>query len=233
MDFPVNGKNTYASKVEGSRPLQQEGLFLPVPGPKGDPGVKGDRGPAGANGSDGKDGRPGPRGERGLPGKDGKSYQTVYDQQPGWASYENLNTVQTKLGASEGSDGWVSFYIKKESSSEERYLPEDCVSLYNVDARSINLKGIKTGSQVQITYRFLITTLQPNTEVWMRSYSLSTEHEVTSFVASLKYQHEYLLSETHNIFIDNDLQKRSAIVPQVRTDLDAFASLKSIHISVR
>jgi hypothetical protein len=236
MDFPVSSKNTYASKVESLKPSAEGGLFLPVPGPKGDPGPKGERGPAGKDGldgKDGKDGKVGPRGDRGLPGKDGKSYQTSYEQEPGWASYQALKNKDIKLGATEGVDGWVTLSIGKEYISEEKYLPKGGASFYNPETRSINLKGLNLGSQIQITYEFLVTTIHSNTELWMRSFFLNSGYEVTSFVANLKYQHEYLISETHSIFLSGDSDKRSGIVPQLRTDLDTFARLKSIHISVR
>jgi len=229
MDFPVSNKITYASKVELSKPVSDNNVFIPVPGPKGDPG------PPGKNGIDGKDGKPGPKGDRGYPGKngkDGKSYETSYGQEPGWASYHNLDTSVVKLGAEKGSDGWVSLFIGKNNISEERYLPKNGVSLYNLETRTVNLKGLKIGSQVQITYDFLITTTHSNTEVWLRSYFLNSGYEVTSFVATLKYQHEYLLSETHNIYLSGESDRKSGIIPQIRTDMDCFANLKSIHISV-
>jgi hypothetical protein len=228
MDFPVKNKITYASKVEGSKSVSDNSLFIPVPGPKGDPGPPGKNG---IDGKDGKDGKPGPKGERGAPGKDGKPYETASGQYPGWASYQDLEKSTVNLGANKGSDGWVSLFISKNNISEERYLPKGGVSLYNPETRTINLKGLNLGSQIQITYEFVITTIHSNTEVWMRSYFKNSGYEVTSFVANLKYQHEYLLSETHNIFLSGESDRKSGIIPQIRTDMDAFANLKSIHIS--
>lgn len=232
MDFPVTNKSSYTSKVENSKNLIENPNFLAVPGPQGLQGKQGIQGPQGLPGKDGKDGIKGPKGDRGLPGKDGKSYITVYDQDPGWASYESLEPVEIKSGSNKGVDGWVSLFISKKNVSEERYLPKGSVSLYNPETKSINLKGLKLGSQVNITYEFAISTIHANTEVWIRSYFINSEREVTSFAASLKYQHEYLISETHSIFLKEDSDKRSGIIPQVRTDLDAFIKLKSIHISV-
>ena len=229
MDFPVNNKNTYASKVESSKILYDNNAFIPVPGPKGDAGPPGKNG---IDGKDGKDGKPGPRGERGADGKDGKPHETASGQNSGWASYQDLETSNVKLGAGKGSDGWVSLFISKNNISEERYLPKGGVSLYNPETRTVNLKWLKLGSQIQITYDFSITTIHSNTEVWIRSYFSNSGYEVTSFIASLKYQHEYVLSETHNIFLSGESDRKSGIIPQIRTDLDAFANLKSIHISV-
>jgi hypothetical protein len=236
MDFPTNNKSSYASKVESSKSFPEEGPFYAVPGPQGERGPKGEtgsKGSPGAPGKDGVDGKPGPKGEKGPAGKDGKSYETAYGQDPGWASYIDGKSFEINLGASQGTDGWVNMFMSKNLISEEQFLPKDGVSLYSPETRYINLKGLKVGTQVQITYTFLITTFQSNTEVWMRSYFPNIEYEVTSFVASLKYQHEYLLSETHNIFIGGEDEKRAGIIPQIRTDLDALAKLKSIHISVR
>jgi hypothetical protein len=233
MDFPVNNKSSYTSKVENSKGLIDNPTFLAVPGPQGVQGKPGIQGPQGLPGKDGKDGIQGPKGDRGLPGKDGKSYITSYDQDPGWASYESLEPVEIKSGSNKGVDGWVSLFISKKSVSEERYLPKGSVSLYNPETKSINLKGLKLGSQVNITYEFAISTIHANTEVWLRSYFINSKREVTSFAATLKYQHEYLISQTHSIFLKEDSDKKSGIVPQIRTDFDAFIKLKSIHISVQ
>jgi hypothetical protein len=235
MDFPVTNKSSYTAKVEGSKGLIENPAFLAVPGPQGiqgKPGIQGPQGLPGKDGKDGKDGKQGPRGDRGLPGKDGKSYVTSYDQNPGWASYENLDPIETKSGSDKGIDGWVSLFINKKNISEETYLPKGSVPLYNPETKAINLKGLKLGSQVNITYEFEISTIYANTEVWVRSYFINSEREVTSFLASLKYQHEYLISETHSIFLKEESDKKSGVVPQIRTDLDAFVKLKSIHISV-
>ena len=236
MDFPVSNKNTYASKVESSRSSSDDNMFYAVPGPQGQPGPRGDTGPKGDRGPEGKDGtdgKDGARGPAGPPGKDAKAYETPYGQNPGWASYSDKKGFDFKLGAAEGTDGWVNVFIGRNLDSEEQYLPKDSVSLYNPETRYINLKGLKVGTQVQITYNFLITTFYANTEVWMRSYFPNIDYEITSFVASLKYQHEYQLSETHNVYINGEDERKSGIVPQIRTDLDALAKLKSIHISVR
>jgi len=226
MDFPISKKNTYAAKVEHSKLLTDNPNFIPVPGPQGE------RGPAGKDGKDGKNGNPGPKGDRGPAGKNGKSFGTVYEQDPGWASYQDLENSIVKLGADRGSDGWVNVFISKNNIAEERYLPKNAVSLYNTETKTINLKGLKLGSQVEITYEFVIMTVHSNTEIWLRSYFPNTGTEVTSFIASLKYQHEYRISETHNIFISGESEKNSGIIPQIRTDLDASAKLTSIHISI-
>ena len=48
----------------------------------------------------------------------------------------------------------------------------------------------------------------------------------------LKYQYTYEMSVTQAVFIENESDKTSGAVPQLRTDMDALARLKSIHISV-
>jgi hypothetical protein len=232
MDFPVTNKSSYTAKVESSKELIENPTFLAVPGPQGIQGKQGVSGPQGLPGKDGKDGKQGPKGDRGFPGKDGKSYATSYDQDPGWASYESLDPVEVRSGSSKGVDGWINLSISKKSVSEERYLPKGGVPLYNPETKAINLKGLKLGSRVNVTYEFVISTIYPNTEVWVRSYFINSEREVTSFLANLKYQHEYLISETHSIFLKEESDKKSGVVPQIRTDLDALVKLKSIHISV-
>lgn len=235
MDFPVSNKSGYASQVKQSQEVlsNPEISFLPVPGPEGPRGPKGEEGERGPQGLPGKDGEPGPKGERGTPGKDGRSYDPVYEQEVGWASYGNTATDFFVLGATKGDDGWVSVFINgKGSKTNKLYLPKDKTDLYNVEAKRINLKHLSLGAQVSITYNFTLTTSSNNTEVWMRSYSKDTDESVTSFVASLKYQYEYELSTTHKVNIVSDTQKHAGILPQIRTDLDAVATVKSIVISV-
>jgi hypothetical protein len=113
------------------------------------------------------------------------------------------------------------------------YLPENGVALYNPETKRINFKGLKIGTQVQITYGFSVETFSSNTEVWFRSFCPNSLADTTSFVGLFKYQHTYDLSVTHNIFLDKEEDKISGIVPQIRTDLDALAKLKTLHISVR
>ena len=238
MDFPVSNKNDYAAKVQESQSLISSFTpnYLPVPGPQGE------RGPAGRDGKDGKPGdrgEPGPQGERGpkgetgKPGKDGKSLLTTYSQSPGWGSYSDKKESVVKLGASRGSNGWVDLFISREQTAENKYLPEKGVALYNPESRKINLRGLNVGSQIEITYSFRVETFYSNTEVWFRSFFPNTLADTTSFVGLFKYQHTHDLSVTHSIFINKEEDKISGIVPQIRTDLDASANLKTIYISVR
>lgn len=238
MDFPVSNKNDYATKVQESQVLASSSTpnYIPVPGPKGE------RGPAGKDGKDGKpgdrgeqgpQGERGPKGEAGKPGKDGKSLVTTYAQNPGWASYSDNSSSIVKLGATRGLDGWVNLYISRDQIGENKYLPESGVALYNPETKRINLKALKIGSQLEITYSFTIETFHSNTEIWFRSFFPGSLAETTSFVGLLKYQHSYDLSVTHNIFLEKESDRVSGIVPQIRTDLDAMANLKTIYISVR
>jgi hypothetical protein len=206
---------------------------VPVPGPPGERGPAGKDGKPGAKGDTGPQGEKGPKGDKGVPGKDGKSLLTTYLQNPGWASYSNKTPPTINLGATRGIDGWVSLYIDKDQKDENTYLPEKGVALYNPEAKRINLKGLALGSQIEITYSFSVETFYANTEVWFRSLFPTTMEDSTSFVGLFKYQHTYDLVVTHNIFLDKDANKSSGIVPQIRTDLDAIAKLKTIYISVR
>jgi hypothetical protein len=235
MDFPVENKGNYAAKVQESQVLASSSTpnYIPVSGPRGDAGPAGKDGKPGAEGPQGPAGPKGEKGEPGKPGKDGKSLVTSYEQDPGWARYSDNVPPSIMLGATKGVDGWVNLSIGKNNDSQNLYLPKDSVALYNPETKRINLKGLKLGSQIQITYLFLAETLYPNTEVWFRSFFPGSESEVTTFVGLLKYQHVYDFSITHSIFLEKDTDKISGIVPQMRTDLDAIARLKTIYISVR
>ena len=116
--------------------------------------------------------------------------------------------------------------------SNESFIPEDAVSLWNSHARMLNFKGIKIGSQVFITYNFELTTFSPNTEVWVRTFFPSHEHEIANLVGSFKYQHTYNISVTQQLFIENQAMWGNGAVPQLRTDFDASVVLNSVYVSV-
>jgi len=230
MDFPSAKKSSYAAQVEQSQtsPYQDNSLsFVPVPGPEGPPG------PAGKNGSQGPEGKIGPQGPAGPTGKDGKSSISASGQQPGWASYTNSIDKPTKLGISEGDDGWVTLILDtKDKSQNETYLPKGCTSLWNSHQRALNFHGIKEGSQVSVTYNFELTTYTSNTEIWLRTYFASNDQEFVQFVGSLKYQNTYSLSVTQNIFIEDQAMWGNGAVPQIRTDFDASVIFNSVYVSV-
>lgn len=242
MDFPVQQKKKYAAKVEESKasdPLPSDipnVVYLPVPGPEGPRGQKGEQGPQGERGPKGDQGPPGKNGKNGkdgIDGKDGESSFPVYGQKSGWALYANQSNDLTRLGADRGEDGWVNLVVDKLSSNTvEDYLPENGVSLYSTEFKRVNLKNLKIGSQLQITYSFEITTLSSNTEVWCRSTMPGSGLSYTSLVGNLKYEYSYDLSVTHNIILTNEGDRISGIVPQVRTDNDCLGILKSIYVSV-
>ena len=230
MDFPGGKKSSYAAQVEQSQtsPYQDNSLsFVPVPGPEGPPG------PAGKNGSQGPEGKVGPQGPPGPSGKDGKSSISASGQQPGWASYTNTIEKPTKLGISEGDDGWVTLILDtKDKTQNETYLPKGCTSLWNSHQRALNFHGIKEGSQVSVTYNFELTTYTNNTEIWLRTYFASNDQEFVQFVGSLKYQNTYSLSVTQNIFIEDQAMWGNGAVPQIRTDFDASVIFNSVYVSV-
>lgn len=239
MDFPSSKKSSYADQVKNSNPgdLQDNSLsFLPVPGPQGPQGPKGDKGERGAQGEAGIPGKDGQRGERGYPGKDGqdgKSYTTAYDQSFGWAKYDNKKENLISLNATKGVDGWVNVYINYPTgSANSQFLSNSKIELYNPESRKINLKHLDLGSQIEVTYIFEIETFGNNTEVWARSFLPGTNSSVSSFVASLKYQYTYELSTTHKIFLATEADRMGGIVPQLRTDMESSAVVKSIIVSV-
>lgn len=234
MDFPTSKKSAYAQLAQQAQVTDQSISYIPVPGPQGPKGDPGSQGPRGERGEKGDNGLPGPKGDPGKDGKngrDGKTYMPVYNQDAGWAKYDNASMQQTQLGATRGTDGWVSFSIEP-SSSLEKYLPRDSVSLYGGSTKRINLKGIEVGSRLEITYTFEIETFSSNTELWLRTYIPGTERSVTSLVGNLKYQYTYEISVTQSVFVEDEFEKNSGAVPQLRTDMDALARIKSIHISV-
>lgn len=250
VDFPFpssSDKKNYAAKVEESRtsdvsPLElQNVVYLPVPGPEGPRGPKGEQGSSGATGAKGsvgpagKQGKDGVDGKDGKPGKDGKdgiSYLPVYQQKAGWGLYVNSSADQVRLGATRGEDGWVSLPISELSKeTNELYLPENGVSFYSTEMKRINLKNLKVGSQITVTYNFEITTLLSNTEVWCRSLFPATENATTSFVGSLKYEYPYELSVTHHLILTSESDRIGGIVPQIRTDHDSIGLLRSMYIS--
>jgi hypothetical protein len=128
MDFPGAQKSSYAAQVQQSQPgaYQENTLsFLPVPGPVGPQGPSGRDGRDGEPGPDGKqgpEGKQGPKGEKGANGKDGLSSLSSSGQQAGWASYFNTLNNPQKLGVTQGDDGWVTMFIKSDSSKEETYF---------------------------------------------------------------------------------------------------------------
>jgi hypothetical protein len=236
MDFPGAKKSSYAAQVEQSQasPYQENTLsFLPVPGPVGPPGPAGKNGIDGKEGPQGPEGKPGPRGSAGPNGKDGVSSLSSAGQQAGWASYQNTINKPTKLGISEGDDGWVTLLLDtKDQLQNETYLPKGCTSLWNSHQRALNFHGIKEGSQIFVTYNFELTTYTANTEVWLRTYFASRDKEFVQLIGSFKYQNSYSLSITQQIFIEDTAMWGNGAIPQIRTDFDASVIFNSVYVSV-
>lgn len=234
VDFPGASKNSYAAQVAQSKSSPEENslTFLPVPGPVGPQGPSGRDGKDGQQGIQGPEGPKGQKGDRGFPGKDGESSLSSSGQQAGWASYSSPNTKEARLGASYGTDGWVDIFLGKTLETNEQFLPEGAVSLWNPNSRLLNFRGIKIGSKVSVTYNFDITTFTPNTEIWLRTYFSSIDTDISQFVGSFKYQHTYSLSITQDIFIEDEKIRNAGGIPQIRTDFESSAILKSIYVSV-
>ena len=236
MDFPGAKKSSYAAQVEQSQasPTVDNALsFLPVPGPVGPQGPAGRDGRNGEQGLPGQQGEPGPKGDRGPAGVSGQSSLSSSGQQAGWGSYTNTIDKPTKLGISQGDDGWVTLLLDtKDKNQNEKYLPEGCTSLWNSHQRALNFHGIKEGSQVFVTYNFELTTNTPNTEVWLRTYFKSKDKEFVQLIGSFKYQGTYVLSATQQIFIEDQAMWGNGAVPQIRTDFDSSAIFNSVYVSV-
>ena len=236
MDFPGAKKSSYAAQVEQSQATSTPDntlSFLPVPGPVGPQGPAGKDGKDGKQGPEGPEGKAGPKGQQGPAGKDGLSSLSSSGQQAGWASYTNALDKTTKLGISQGDDGWVTLILDtKDKKQNETYLPKGCTSLWNSHQRALNFHGIKEGSQVFVTYNFELTTYTANTEVWLRTYFPSKDREFVQLIGSFKYQNTYSLSATQQIFIENAAMWGNGAVPQIRTDFDASVIFNSVYVSV-
>lgn len=236
MNFPGAKKSSYAAQVEQSQATYAPDntlSFLPVPGPVGPQGNAGRDGRDGKEGPQGPEGKAGPKGASGSGGKDGISSLSSSGQQSGWASYTNVIDKPTKLGISQGDDGWVTLLLDtKDKTQNETYLPKGCTSLWNSHQRALNFHGIKEGSQVFVTYNFELTTYTPNTEVWLRTYFKSKDREFVQLVGSFKYQGTYVLSATQQIFIEDASMWGNGAVPQIRTDFDASIIFNSVYVSV-
>jgi hypothetical protein len=236
MDFPTGKKSNYAQQVEQLQTISSESSpsYIPIPGPQGPQGPAGVPGLPGAKGEKGDKGDPGKNGEKGskgAPGKDGMSYIPVSGQKSGWAYYGNKKPIPVRLGAQHGDDGWVTVYVDGQES-EESYLPEKSVSLYNTSSRTINTIGLSQGARVDVTYEIDFDLYSNNTEVWVRTYFQEDNSETVSFVGSLKYSGLHTITVQQTFFVKNKNMKLLGALPQIRTDFEASAILRSISIAV-
>jgi hypothetical protein len=233
VDFP---KSAYASQVlQQQTPSTDVATYIPVPGPEGPRGLQGPKGEPGKDGIPGKDGERGPKGEKGQKGDNGQSSLSSSGQQAGWASYTNLKSAEARLGISKGDDGWVSLELtEKGSVKNETFMPTSAfgTSLYNFNSKSLTFKPLEIGSIVNVTYNFELTTYTNNTEVWFRTNFPLAKSSVSKLIGSFKYQYIYDISVDQQFFIENQGIWSSGGVPQIRTDFDATAILKSIYVSV-
>ena len=231
MDFPGKSKK-YSDNVNSSYQLEQQVSFIAVPGPQGEQGPKGDRGDTGPEGKQGPQGDPGKPGKDGRDGKAGESSLSPSGQRTGWAMYTNKEQKEIILGATKGNDGWVRFNFDCKGKNNEKYLPENNVSLYNAETQRINLKGLKVGSIVTVRYDIVLNTFSNNTEVWFRTYIPESDSGPTTFAANLKYQFSYELSLEHSFVIENDTMRGYGTFPQILTDNDASMIVKSVYIFI-
>jgi len=240
MDFPQIAKKKYSENVqEYSEVIQQSNFtkdqqqqFIAVPGSQGERGQKGDRGDRGDVGQKGDSGPTGEKGKPGTDGKDGASVLSPSGQQIGWGRYVGSNAKPVLIGSTRGEDGWVSLSVdSKGKGTEESFLPNQSVSLWNAETQKINLKGLKIGSIITICYNLEITTYSNNTEIWLRTLLQNTENFPTTYIGSLKYQFSYDLSVQQTLFLNNRSVQIMGGIPQIRSDNDASVILKSIEVS--
>lgn len=234
MEFPESVKKKKYSEVINKDEDSSSTLltnYIAVPGPQGPQGLQGPKGDQGIQGIQGPKGDPG---KNGKDGKDGLGIISPSKQNIGWALYYNHERNVISLGADKGNDGWVRLNIKSEGpKTNENFIPRDnYVALWMDSAQKINLKGLKVGAMLDISYNIEITTLQNNTELWYRSYTESSEHYPTSYGGILKYQFSYDMCLDQRIVVDSYLTWSSGIFPEIRTDNDSLMIVKSIIIGV-
>ena len=233
MDFPGKAKK-YSDNLNQSYELEQPLSYIAVPGPQGERGQKGDKGDIGPEGKQGPKGDAGKPGKDGRDGKAGESSLSPSGQRAGWALYENLNKKQVSLGATKGNDGWVRLNFDcLGSDTNEKYLPENGVSLFNPTTQNINLRGLKLGSIITIRYDIILTTFSNNTEVWFRTMVPDQDKHPTTFAGNLKYQFDYDMSIEHSFFLENEKMQNAGAFPEILTDNDAMVATKSMYIFVR
>ena len=233
MDFPGKPKK-YSDNINQPYQLEQQINYVAVPGPQGERGPKGDTGPNGPEGKQGPKGDPGKAGKDGRDGKPGESSLSPSGQRTGWALYSNLNKKQVTLGATKGNDGWVRFNVDCEGlETNEKYLPENGVSLFNKNTQKINLRGLKIGSIITVRYDIVLTTFSNNTEVWLRTLIPDSDKNPTTFAGNLKYQFDYDMSIEHSFFLENEKMQNAGAFPEILTDNDSMMVAKSMYISVR
>jgi hypothetical protein len=233
MDFPGKAKK-YSDNLNQSYELEQPLSYIAVPGPQGERGQKGDKGDTGPEGKQGPKGDAGKPGKDGRDGKAGESSLSPSGQRTGWALYENLSKKQTSLGATKGNDGWVRLNVDcLGSDTNEKYLPENGVSLFNPTTQKVNLRGLKIGSIITIRYDIILTTFSNNTEVWFRTMIPDHEKHPTTFAGNLKYQFDYDMSIEHSFFLENEKMQNAGAFPEILTDNDSMVATKAMYIFVR
>lgn len=233
MDSPNIKKKRYSDNIISQVPQEISGEYTLIPGPQGEIGPRGEKGEKGDQGEQGPKGLRGEPGKDGLPGKDGASVLSPSEQQIGWACYDNLSRNNIRLGSTRGDDGWVNFAVDSlGANTNEMFLPKGSVSLWNNMNQTLNFKTLKVGAIVTICYNIELTTLTNNTEVWFRTFIPNANENHERYVGSLKYQFTYDLSMEHTVFIENKKTQVANAIPQLRTDNDCDAVIKSIYISV-
>jgi hypothetical protein len=233
MDFPGKAKK-YSDNLNQSYELEQPLSYIAVPGPQGERGQKGDKGETGPEGKQGPKGDAGKPGKDGRDGKAGESSLSPSGQRTGWALYENLSKKQVSLGATKGNDGWVRLNVDcLGSGTNEKYLPENGVSLFNPTTQKVNLRGLKIGSIITIRYDIILTTFSNNTEVWFRTMIPDHEKHPTTFAGNLKYQFDYDMSIEHSFFLENEKMQNAGAFPEILTDNDSMVATKAMYIFVR
>jgi len=238
MDFPVNvKKKKYSETIQETQGAGIQYVAVPgIQGAQGDVGPKGDKGdigPQGPKGDKGDVGPAGPKGEKGDPGKGAEGYDSPSGQYPGWVYYKNKNIKEIRLGPDRGDDGWVSIdFMRDIKESNETYVPNPYVALWNDEAKTFNFKTLKLGAKVDVRYDFVLTTYLNNTEIWSRLFVPEYEKTPVGYVATLKYQYSYDMSYSQTFYIDAQRVRNLGGSIQFRADNESNIVLNGIYIAV-
>ena len=238
MEFPGQSKKRQYSDIvqTSSQAIEnpQTDTIIALkgdPGPAGPQGPKGDIGPQGPAGIQGIQGQKGPKGDKGDTGPKGDT--GLIEKGIGWAQYYSKDLKPHNLGSTRGTDGWVEFYLDKDSvTSNEKFLTSGYPPLYNISTGRLNFKALPYGSIVNVKYDFSIETFSNNTELWLKTVLCGGEKEVVSYLGLLKYQYSYDMTFEQTLYLEDDSFIKRGAIPYIRSDNAAVLLPKSIHISV-
>ena len=238
MGFPIQEKEQ-KQFFDSTQPQLQ---FLPVPGPQGSQGPQGPMGPQGVQGpkgdigekgDTGKDGKNGKNGKDGKDGQDGISNSPVYNQQIGWAKYNNTSNISTTIDPSKGESGWHHIFIdRKYIQKNHSFMPEKSNSFYDENNKRFDFTSVKVGSIIKIIYNLNAEILTSNTELWIATIYPIIGKSNLSLAGFFKYQNTYKISVEHTIYIEDKSMIFNDCQTYIKSDYPCSVLLDSLYISV-